>query len=228
MLILIIEDEAQIRRALRNAIQAEQLGEVIEASTGREGIDLAATRHPDLVVLDHGLPDLPGDSVCAEIRGWADIPIVVLSARHSEAEKVRLLDAGADDYVTKPFGTAELQARLRVQLRRAQRGDAAASTLTQVDGLSIDLGRRALSMHGREIHLTPTEWDLLRALVRSAGRILTHKQLFAAVWGKPAGDPQANLRVHLGNLRRKIEPEPLQPRFILTEPGVGYRFRALD
>jgi len=226
-LILVIDDEPQIRRVVRNALEGEGV-RVIEAAGGREGIDRAAAEQPDLIVLDLGLPDVAGASVCAEVRRWSSAPILVLSARHSEHEKVALLDAGADDYVTKPFSTAELQARVRAQLRRAGGASRAAGEgAVEVDGLRIDLARRVLSRGGSEIHLTPTEWDLLRAFVSNAGRTLTHDQIFRAVWGRAGGgDPQAYLRVHVANLRRKVERDPVRPTLIVTEPGVGYRFRA--
>jgi two-component system KDP operon response regulator KdpE len=226
--ILVIDDEPQIRRVVRNALAGEAV-RVLEAAAGQAGIDLAAAERPDLIVLDLGLPDAAGASVCREIRKWSSVPIVVLSARHSEAEKVAMLDAGADDYVTKPFSTAELQARVRAQLRRARTaalpGDAGP---VSADGLAVDTARRSVSRDGVEIHLTPTEWDLLRAFVGQAGRTLTHDQIFRAVWGRSPGDPQAYLRVHVANLRRKIERDPVRPVLIVTEPGVGYRFRALD
>jgi two-component system KDP operon response regulator KdpE len=226
-LILVIDDEPQIRRVVRNALEGEGV-RVIEAAGGREGIDRAAAEQPDLIVLDLGLPDVAGASVCAEVRRWSTAPILVLSARHSEHEKVALLDAGADDYITKPFSTAELQARVRAQLRRAGgAGRAAGEGVVEADGLRIDLARRVLSRDGGEIHLTPTEWDLLRAFVSNAGRTLTHDQIFRAVWGRAGGgDPQAYLRVHVANLRRKVERDPVRPTLIVTEPGVGYRFRS--
>ncbi|HEX6037548.1 response regulator [Longimicrobium sp.] len=226
--ILVIDDEPQIRRVVRNALAGDGV-RVLEAGTGREGIDLAAAERPDLVVVDLGLPDVAGASVVREIRKWSSAPIVVLSARHAESEKVALLDSGADDYVTKPFSAAELQARVRAQLRRARTAPAAAEGAPlEVDGLRVDTARRAVARDGAEIHLTPTEWDLLRAFVAQAGRTLTHDQIFRAVWGRSPGDPQAYLRVHVANLRRKIERDPVRPSLILTEPGVGYRFRALD
>jgi len=226
-LILVIDDEPQIRRVVRNALEGEGV-RVIEAAGGREGIDRAAAEQPDLIVLDLGLPDVAGASVCAEVRRWSTAPILVLSARHSEHEKVALLDAGADDYITKPFSTAELQARVRAQLRRAGgAGRAAGEGVVEADGLRIDLARRVLSRDGGEIHHTPTEWDLLRAFVSNAGRTLTHDQIFRAVWGRAGGgDPQAYLRVHVANLRRKVERDPVRPTLIVTEPGVGYRFRS--
>jgi two-component system, OmpR family, KDP operon response regulator KdpE len=227
--ILVIDDELQIRRVVRNALEGNAV-RVIEAATGREGIDRAAAERPDLVVLDLGLPDVAGASVCAELRKWSSAPIVVLSARHSEHEKVALLDAGADDYVTKPFSTAELRARVRAQLRRARAAPRAGGDgPLEVEGLRIDLARRVLTGPAGEIHLTPTEWDLLRAFVGQAGRTLTHDQIFRAVWGRAGGgDPQAYLRVHVANLRRKIERDPVRPTLIVTEPGVGYRFQALE
>ncbi len=224
-LVLVIEDEPQIRRAVRHALEPE-IGRVLEAETGRAGIDLAASQRPAFVVLDLGLPDRTGESVCREIRLWSKAPILVLSARHSDAEKVALLDAGADDYVTKPFSTAEFQARVRAHLRRASAAELPENTRLEADGLTIDLGARTLQRDSRAIHLTPTEWNLLIAFLRQAGRTLTHSQIFRAVWGQAGGDPQSHLRVHVANLRRKIERDPLRPRLIITEPGVGYRFES--
>ena len=221
--LLIIEDEPQIRRAVRHAVERD-VSRVLEAPSGREGLDAAASARPDLIVLDLGLPDVDGAAVCREIRSWSSAPIIVLSARHSDREKVELLELGADDYVTKPFSTNELRARVRVQLRRAAGVARDDSGVVEADGLLIDLARRAVTRDGRRIHLTPIEWELLRALVAHRGRTLTHAQLFRAVWNQPAGDPQQYLRVHVANLRRKVERDTLRPRLILTEPGVGYRF----
>src|SRR5438309_11405312 len=221
--LLIIEDDAPIRRALRNALGdlAERL---LEAPTGREGVDLTATERPDLVVLDLGLPDRPGVEVCREIRTWSRVPIVVLSARHSDSEKVQLLNAGADDYVTKPFSTAEFVARVRAVLRRARSPGAADVPATvEAYGLTIDLVHRRVTRAGTPIRLTPIEWDILRTLVANAGRTLTHQQIFEAVWGAAAGSPQQYLRVHITNLRRKIEARADRPELVVTEPGVGYR-----
>ena len=221
--ILVIDDEPQIRRAVRHALEPHA-ARVVEAGTGRDGIDLAASERPDLIVLDLGLPDVTGAQVCREIRKWSAAPIVVLSARHSDHEKVALLDAGADDYVTKPFSTPELSARVRAQLRRSRMHAPAADAPLEADGLVVDTARRVVAREGTPIHLTPTEWDLLRAFVLHRGRTLTHAQLFRAVWNRSDGDPQQYLRVHVANLRRKIERDSLRPRLILTEPGVGYRF----
>ena len=222
--ILVIDDEPQIRRVVANAVR-ELTGTVLEASTGSEGIDLAASRHPDLVVLDLGLPDVTGEQVCREIRKWSSAPILVLSARHSDREKAELLDAGADDYVTKPFSTLELQARVRALLRRARQAPKSEGEgLVEVGGLIIDPVKPSLKKDGVAVHLTKTEWELLRTLLRHAGRTLTHRQIFTAVWGNAYGDAQQYLRVHIRSLRRKIERDPVRPRLIVTEPGVGYRF----
>ena len=222
--ILVIDDEPQIRRVVANAVR-ELTGTVLEASTGSEGIDLAASRHPDLVVLDLGLPDVTGEQVCREIRKWSSAPILVLSARHSDREKAELLDAGADDYVTKPFSTLELQARVRALLRRArQTATSGTEGPVEIGGLLIDPAKPLLKKDGVAVHLTKTEWELLRTLLRHAGRTLTHRQIFSAVWGNAYGDAQQYLRVHIRSLRRKIERDPVRPRLIVTEPGVGYRF----
>ncbi|HVT17455.1 MAG TPA: response regulator transcription factor [Thermoanaerobaculia bacterium] len=220
---LIVDDEPQIRRVVKNALRGE-VARVLEAATGSEGIDLAAAERPALIVLDLGLPDIPGIEVCREIRKWSRAAIVVLSARQSDHEKAALLDAGADDYVTKPFSTLEFTARIRANLRRAraEREPEQAQPIA-IGDLAIDLVARTLKRGSEPIHLTPIEWELLRTFVTQAGRTLTHRQLFAAVWGRAFGDPQQYLRVHVANLRRKIERDAVRPCIILTEPGVGYR-----
>ncbi|HEX2718220.1 MAG TPA: response regulator [Gemmatimonadaceae bacterium] len=220
--ILVIDDEPQIRRVVRNAL-ADDGVQVSEAGTATKGIDLAAAERPGLIVLDLGLPDGEGAEVLREIRKWSSAPVLVLSARGSDQEKVRLLDAGADDYVTKPFSTVELQARVRALLRRTTTAGDDDKPI-EVGGLTIDLAKPSLHRGAEVVHLTRTEWELLRVLVRHAGRTLTHRQLFDAVWGKAFGDPQQNLRVHIRSLRRKIESDPVRPRLVVTEPGVGYRF----
>jgi two-component system, OmpR family, KDP operon response regulator KdpE len=222
--ILIIDDEPQIRRVVANAVK-ELTSHVLEAATAAEGLDLAAAQRPDLVVLDLGLPDMPGERVCRELRTWSTAPILVLSARHSDREKAELLDAGADDYVTKPFSTLELQARVRALLRRMRQAPTPADNgVVEVDGIVIDPAKPSLKKDGVPVHLTKTEWELLRTLLRHAGRTLTHRQIFSAVWGNSFGDAQQYLRVHIRSLRRKIERDPVRPRLIVTEPGVGYRF----
>src|SRR2546430_292146 len=221
--LLIIEDDPPIRRALRNALGdvAERL---LEAPTGKTGIDIAATERPDLVILDLGLPDLEGVAVCREIRSWSPVPIVVLSARHSDAEKVQLLNAGADDYITKPFSTAEFVARVRAVLRRARSPGAADVPATvEAYGLTIDLVHRRVTRAGTAIRLTPIEWDILRTLVANAGRTLTHQQIFEAVWGAAAGSPQQYLRGHITDLRRKTEARADRPELLPPEPGAPHR-----
>ena len=223
--ILVIDDEMQIRRALADAL-ADISDEVLVAASGSEGLALAASSHPDLVILDLGLPDMAGVDVCRELRRDSMVPIVVLSARHAEDEKVQLLTMGADDYVTKPFGLAELVARVQAQLRRSRAPTRSSTSPMIVDGLIIDLEQREVRRDSTLIRLTRTEWQLLHTLVMHPGRTMTHQQIFDAVWAKSFGNPQQYLRVHLTNLRRKIEREPAAPRLIITEPGVGYRFVA--
>jgi len=222
--VLVVDDEPQIRRVVRNALASDDI-RVVEAANGRDAIDMAAAERPVLIVLDLGLPDIQGIEVCREVRQWSQAPIIVLSARHSDSEKVALLDAGADDYLTKPFSPSELQARMRAQLRRARLAPAAGATATITIGdLIIDPVKPSLKKNSVAVHLTKTEWDLLRALMQHTGRTLTHQQLFRAVWGNSSGDMQQYLRVHIRALRRKIETDPVRPRLIVTEPGVGYRF----
>ena len=221
---LIIDDEPRIRGVVSNAL-ADDYARVIEASSGGEGLRLAAAERPSLIVLDLGLPDTSGVSVCQEIRKSSDALILVLSARHADREKATLLDAGADDYVTKPFSTLELEARVRALQRRATAPRSVAGKTVASGALKMDLDARTLSRNGEPVHLTPTEWDLLRVLMSNSGRTMTHRQLFSAVWsGRQFGDAQQYLRVHVANVRRKIESNPLDPEYIITEPGVGYRF----
>jgi two-component system KDP operon response regulator KdpE len=225
---LVIDDEEQIRRVVRHAL-GEDFPRVLEADSGTAGIDLAAAERPDLIVLDLGLPDMSGISVCLEIRKWSTAALIVLSARHADAEKIALLDAGADDYVTKPFNTLEFKARVRALLRRSATGDAGRGTTIQCGALKMDLTARTLSLSDAIVHVTPTEWELLRVLITNAGKTMTHRQLFTSVWpARSEGDAQQYLRVHVANLRRKIEPNPIDPRYVLTEPGVGYRFATCD
>ena len=221
--VLIIEDEANIRRVVSDALRSDVA--VIEAASGKEGLELAGAERPDLIVLDLGLPDIDGIELCRQLREWTTAPIVVLSARHSEDEKTALLDAGADDYVTKPFSPAELSARVRAQLRRARMAPVPGGDEPLIVGdLVIDVARRTVTRGDSTVHLTPTEWGLLSALVTRAGKTVTHQQLFRAVWGSAHGDAQQYLRVYIAHLRRKVEADPYAPRRIVTEPGVGYRF----
>jgi two-component system, OmpR family, KDP operon response regulator KdpE len=220
--ILVCDDEAQILRALR-VILRDAGFEALPASTGEEALDIAAVEHPDAGIIDLLLPDSDGVEVCRRLREWSDMPLIVLSAVGEEDAKVRALAAGADDYVTKPFGPRELIARLRANLRRVAPGPDQATIRT--DGLELDLAHRAVTVAGAEVHLTPTEFDLLRALARNRGRLMTHRDLLVSVWGPGYGEDTQVLRAHIANLRRKIEP-PEGPRYIRTEPGVGYRFAA--
>jgi two-component system KDP operon response regulator KdpE len=220
--VLVCDDETQILRALR-VILRDAGFEVITAQTAREALDAAALQAPDAAILDLILPDGNGIDVCRSIREWSQMPILVLSAVGEEQEKVRALDAGADDYVTKPFGPGELVARLNAALRRAGRAEDPSIT---VDGLEIDVAGHRVVREGEEIHLTPKEFDLLRVLARNRGRLMTHRTLLGEVWGHAYEDDTHTLRVHIANLRRKVEPDPQAPRYIRTDPGVGYRFAA--
>jgi two-component system, OmpR family, KDP operon response regulator KdpE len=217
-----VDDEQQILRALR-VILREAGFEVLPADTGEEALDLAALQRPDAAIIDLLLPDMDGVELARRLREWTDMPLIVLSAVGEEDAKVRALAAGADDYVTKPFGPRELVARLQANLRRIapEREEAEVS----VDGLEVDLARRTVRVQGNEVHLTPTEFDLLRLLVRNRGRLMTHRDLLVSVWGPGYGDDTQVLRAHIANLRRKIEP-PEGRRYIRTDPGVGYRFAA--
>jgi two-component system, OmpR family, KDP operon response regulator KdpE len=218
--VLVCDDETQILRALR-VILRDAGFEVITAQTAEEALDQAALRAPDAAIVDLILPDGDGVEVCRSIREWSQMPILVLSAVGEEREKVRALDAGADDYVTKPFGPDELIARLNAALRRAGRAE---EPTVSADGLEIDLAGHRVRRDGHEIHLTPKEFDLLRVLARNRGRLMTHRALLGEVWGHAYEDDTHTLRVHIANLRRKIEPDAQAPRYIKTDPGIGYRF----
>ena len=218
--VLVVDDERQILRALK-VILREAGYDVVEAVSVEGALDLAAVRPPDAAIVDLMLPDGSGVDLCRRLREWTAMPIIVLSAVGEEDAKVQALEAGADDYVTKPFGPRELVARLGAALRRA--GDAPGEPAIEVDGLHVDLNDRVVRRDGAEVHLTPIEFDLLRALVRHRGRLLTHRALLVEVWGPQYGDDTQVLRAHIANLRRKIEPQG-ERRFIRTEPGIGYRF----
>lgn len=222
--ILVVDDEPQIQRFLRPALTAAGY-DVIEATTGSEALKAVATLAPDLVILDLGLPDMDGKDIIASLRGWSGIPIVILSARDRESEKIAALDLGADDYVEKPFGIGELTARIRNALRHRDRSEAVPSIL-HADGLVIDTVRRLVSRDGQVVHPTPKEYDLLTLLARHAGRVVTHRTLLTSVWGPAHADDLHYLRVFIGQLRQKIERDPTQPMIVRTEPGVGYRLIA--
>jgi two-component system KDP operon response regulator KdpE len=224
--ILVIEDDPQIRRFLR-ATLTDHGYHYLEAVTGQDGLRQVGLQHPDLVILDLGLPDLDGLEVTRRLREWTSTPIIVLSARDHERDKVNALDAGADDYLTKPFGTAELLARMRVAVRHAIRATQGTDDpMFAVGGLRVDLAHRQVFVDDAEVHLTPIEYKLLLVLVRYAGKVVTRKQLLHDVWGPSYTDEMHYLRVYMGQLRRKLEAEPTRPRYLITEPGVGYRLRA--
>lgn len=223
--VLVVDDDRAIRRLLQTSLGAHGY-EVIEASTGHEALEAVIAHRPDLIILDLGLPDLDGVDVTRQLREWSQIPIIVLSVREHEHDKITALDAGADDYLTKPFGAGELLARLRVALRHtAQPNEEAVFVL---GGLSVDLARRAVMVRGAEVQLTPNEYALLRVFIQHAGKVLTHHQLLREVWGPGYEHEKHLLRVNISNLRGKLEDEPARPQIILTEPGVGYRLRAVD
>jgi two-component system, OmpR family, KDP operon response regulator KdpE len=220
--VLVVDDERAIRRYLHAALNAQGYT-VYEASQGQEALNAVVTDRPDLIILDLGLPDIDGVEVTRRLREWTHIPIIILSVREQESDKIAALDAGADDYLTKPFSSGELMARMRVALRRSMQ--TSSEPVFETDDLKVDLAHRKVLIAGQEILLTPTEYDLLRVLVQNAGKVLTHRQLLRQVWGSAYEAEAHLLRVNMSNLRRKIEPDPTRPHYILTEPGVGYRLR---
>jgi two-component system KDP operon response regulator KdpE len=220
--VLVVDDEKAIQRFLKNALSSAEFSVHI-AESGKEALAAAVAIRPDLIILDLGLPDMDGVEVLRRLREWTQVPIIILSVRDREDEKVTALDSGADDYVTKPFGIGELLARMRVALRKSI--PQSAEPVYRVEGLEVDLEHRRVFVHGNEVQLTPTEYDLLRLLVTHAGKVLTHNQILRQMWGPAYMEQPHLLRVNISNLRRKIEPEPNRPRYILTELGVGYRLR---
>jgi two-component system KDP operon response regulator KdpE len=220
--ILVVDDEAPIRRYLRAALSAQGFT-IYEAANGQEALNAVIADRPDIIILDLGLPDIDGIEVTRRLREWSQIPIIILSVREAEQDKIAALDAGADDYLTKPFGTGELMARMRVAMRRL--ASSPDEPTLQVDELQMDLSRRVVTVRGDEISLTPTEYDILRLLMQNAGKVITHHHLLRQVWGTAYESEMHILRVNISNLRRKIEPDPARPTYIHTEPGVGYRLR---
>jgi two-component system KDP operon response regulator KdpE len=219
--VLVVDDEPAIRRFLRASLTPHGYA-VYEASDGAEALQAVPAHRPDLLILDLGLPDLDGVEVTRALREWTQVPIIILSVREQESEKIAALDAGADDYLTKPFGIGELLARMRVVMRR--QAASATEPIFHTGELTVDVSRRLVTINGREIQLTPTEYDLLRALITHAGKVLTHRQLLREVWGEGYNDMHI-LRVNISNLRRKLEADPARPAYIHTEPGVGYRIK---
>jgi two-component system KDP operon response regulator KdpE len=225
--ILVIEDEPPLQKFLRVTLESQRYA-VIEAVRGEEGLRHAAVGQPDLVILDLGLPDMDGLEVTRRLREWSAVPVIVVSARGREQDKVAALDAGADDYLTKPFGVAELLARVRVALRHGSAANAdSGDPVFEVRGLRVDLARREVTVSGRAAHLTPNEYRLLSVLVKNAGRVMTHRQLLREVWGPGSGNETHYVRVYVNHLRQKLEPEPARPTYLLTESGVGYRLADL-
>ncbi|MFY9261719.1 MAG: response regulator [Gallionella sp.] len=220
--LVIIEDEIQIRRFLRTTL-ASQGYQIIEAETGKQGLGEAALRKPDLIILDLGLPDMDGVDVVKTIRHWSDVPIIILSARSQEHDKISALDAGADDYLVKPFAAGELLARIRVALRHVSVTTSTPEGIFAVDALKVDLVHRKVTVNDTEVHLTPIEYRLLTALIKHAGKVLTHQFLLKEVWGANYTERAHYLRIYMGTLRHKLEQNPARPRFLLTEVGVGYR-----
>jgi two-component system KDP operon response regulator KdpE len=224
-MILLIEDEPQMQRFLRIVLQGQGYC-FIEAQTGQEGLVQAATRSPDIILLDLGLPDIDGLEVTRRLREWSDIPIIVLSAREQEQDKIKALDAGADDYLTKPFGAGELLARIRVAMRhRAMRQAGQQEPAFVLGNLRVDLTQRQVFLNEKEVHLTPIEYKLLTMLIKNAGRVITHSQLLKEVWGPPYLKETQYLRVYMTQLRHKLEADPARPRFLINEPGIGYRLK---
>ena len=223
--ILVVDDEKQIRRMLKAALEGYGYN-IGEAASGHEGLSQTSIFHPDVIILDLGLPDIDGIEVIQRLREWTQVPIIVLSVREHEDDKIKALDVGADDYVTKPFSMGELLARLRAALRRiASSEDTPILTFNE---LSVDLAHRIVTVRGEEVRLTPTEYEVLKYLVKQAGRVVTHRQLLLAVWGSNYQEHSQYLRVYIGQLRHKIEVDPSQPAYIITEPGVGYRLVTRD
>lgn len=222
--VLVVDDEPSIRKFLRVSLTGHGYG-VLEAGTGSDALDLAAAERPDMIVLDVGLPDVSGPDVVRQLREWSRVPILMLSVRGSERDKIEALDAGADDYLTKPFSLGELLARVRAALRRASHGPQD-DPVFEYEDLRVDLGARVVTRGGQEVPLTPREHELLRVLVQHAGRVLTHRQILQLAWGPEYADETHLLRVTVSNLRRKLEPDPMRPRYVVTEAGVGYRLRA--
>jgi two-component system KDP operon response regulator KdpE len=224
-LILLIEDEPQMQRLLRIVLQGHGY-RLIESATGKEGLMQAATRAPDVILLDLGLPDIDGLEVTQRVREWSDIPIIVISAREQEQDKIKALDAGADDYLTKPFGAGELLARIRVAIRHRAIREAGQQELVFIlDNLRVDLARRQVFLNEKEVHLTPIEYKLLTVLIKNAGKVITHSQLLKEVWGPSYLKETQYLRVYMTQLRRKLEADPARPRFLINEPGIGYRLK---
>jgi two-component system KDP operon response regulator KdpE len=222
--VLLVEDEPSMRRFLQSTL-VDHGFRVVTAENGRRGLEQATSHNPDLVILDLGLPDMDGLEVTARLRDWSEAPILVVSAREQQADKVQALDAGANDFVTKPFGVGELMARMRVWIRQATRAADDAAPIKRIGDLRFDFARRLVFLGEAEVHLTRTEYRLLALLVKNAGKVLSHRQILESVWGPRHGEDAQYVRVYMGHLRRKIEKDPARPRYLVTEPGIGYRLK---
>ncbi len=221
--VLVVDDERSIRRFLKTSLGSQFI--IFEATTGEEALAAVATDRPDVIILDLGLPDMDGVEVTRRLREWSQTPIIIISVREQEKEKIAALDAGADDYLTKPFGVGELMARLRSALRRSAQAETVPTFKT--GNLVVDLNKREVNVNEQPVSLTPTEYDLLRTFIKNAGKVLTHDQLLRAVWGTAYESETHMLQVNISNLRRKIEPDPVRPSYLITEPGVGYRLKVV-
>ncbi len=221
--VLVVDDERSIRRFLKASLGSQFV--IFEATTGEEALTAVAANRPDVIILDLGLPDIDGVEVTRRLREWTQIPIIIVSVREQEKDKIAALDAGADDYLTKPFGVGELMARLRSALRRSAQAET--DPVFKTGNLVVDLNQREVLVNGQPVSLTPTEYDLLRTFVKHAGKVLTHDQLLRAVWGTAYESETHMLQVNISNLRRKIEPNPVRPIYLITEPGVGYRLKSI-
>ena len=222
--ILVVEDDSQIRRFLKVGLESNDYS-YLEATLARDGLSEAANRNPNLVILDLGLPDMDGQDFLKEIRAWSQVPIIVLTARDREQDKIQALDQGADDYLTKPFSIGELLARIRVALRRTKSSEQELGAIFENGALKIDPVKRQVTIHGEEVHLTPTEYKILVYLSRHADKVVTQHQLLKEIWGQASSDQGSNLRVHMHQLRHKLEENPTRPKWLINEPGVGYRFK---
>lgn len=223
--ILVIEDEQEIRKFLSFSLESNGYKPIL-ANNGHEGLQQVAAARPELIILDLGLPDMDGQHIIQRVREWSSLPIIVLSARGQEQDKIKALENGADDYLTKPFGLGELLARIKVALRHSRRGDNAESEIFTQDDLVVDRAKRVVTLAGEEVHLTPIEYQLLTIMVKHAGKVVTHTQLLKEIWGKHSAENNNYLRIHMQHLRQKLKDNPLKPTYLVTEPGIGYRLKS--
>ena len=222
--IVIIEDEQEIRKFLSFSLESNGYKPIL-AANGREGLQQVTASRPELIILDLGLPDMDGQHIIQQVREWSNVPIIVLSARGQEQDKIHALENGADDYLTKPFGLGELLARIKVALRRSRQSQSTESEIFRLDELVVDRAKRVVTLAGEEVHLTPIEYQLLTIMVKHAGKVITHTQLLKEIWGKHSAENNNYLRIHMQHLRQKLKDSPLKPTYLVTEPGIGYRLK---